>query len=411
VPVATFRTIASSDETRARAGVLALPHGEVETPVFMPVGTQATVKGVSPAELETLGAQVVLANTYHLYLRPGADLVAQLGGLHALMGWSRPILTDSGGFQVFSLGFGLEHGVGKIAKIFPAEGASTVAAAPRRGGRPAGESPHARLSRIDDDGVSFTSHVDGSPRRLTPESSIAIQEQLGADIILAFDECTSPLAGYDYTREALERTHRWAGRCLAARRPTPQALFGIVQGGEYRDLRENSARVIGSLPFDGVAIGGSLGKSKADMHAVLDWTVPLLPAEWPRHLLGIGEPEDLFAGIARGVDMFDCVAPTRLGRHGVLYLPAGRLHIANAAYREDPAPPQPGCGCYTCQHFSRAYLRHLFVAGEMLGPRLATVHNLHFLIDLVRQIRRSILEDRFVPFRSEFLQAWKPDDG
>jgi tRNA-guanine transglycosylase len=404
VAVASFRTVATGGEGRARAGVLTLPHGEVETPVFMPVGTQATVKGLSPAELEALGAQIVLANTYHLFLRPGADLVAQLGGLHALMSWPRPILTDSGGFQVFSLGFGLEHGVGKIAKIFPAEGASATAPAARPGGRASGEgSPHARLSRIDDDGVSFTSHVDGSPRRLTPELSIAIQEQLGADVILAFDECTSPLAGYDYTRQALERTHHWAERCLAARRPTPQALFGIVQGGEYADLRAASARFIGSLPFDGVAIGGSLGKSKADMHAVLDWTIPLLPAEWPRHLLGIGEPEDLFEGIARGVDMFDCVSPTRLGRHGVLYVPEGRLHIDNAAHREDPAPLQPGCACYTCQHFSRAYLRHLFVAGEMLGPRLATIHNLHFLIDLVRQIRRSILEDRFTAFRDQVL--------
>jgi queuine tRNA-ribosyltransferase len=387
--------------------VLSLPHGDVETPVFMPVGTQATVKGLSPDELEALGAQIVLANTYHLYLRPGADLVAQLGGLHALMSWSRPILTDSGGFQVFSLGFGLEHGVGKIAKIFPAEGSAEEPASAGRPRRGAEGSPHARLSRIDDDGVSFTSHVDGSPRRLTPESSIGIQELLGADVILAFDECTSPLASYEYTRQALDRTHRWAERSLAARRPTPQALFGIVQGGEYRDLREASARVIGSLSFDGVAIGGSLGKSKEDMHHVLDWTIPLLPDEWPRHLLGIGEPEDLFAGIARGVDMFDCVAPTRLARHGVLYVPSGRLHINNAAYREDPAPVQADCGCYTCQHFSRAYLRHLFAANEMLGPRLATIHNLHFLVGLVRMIRESIIQDRFRTFESQFLALWQ----
>jgi len=410
VAVARFRTLARSTDSRARAGVLTLPHGEVETPVFMPVGTQATVKGLTPAELEAVGAQIILANTYHLYLRPGAELVAELGGLHALMGWQRPILTDSGGFQVFSLGFGLEHGVGKIAKIFPAE-ADGEGAASRGRERRAEGSPHARLSRIDDDGVSFTSHIDGSPRRLTPETSIGIQEQLGADVILAFDECTSPLASYEYTREALERTHRWAERCLAARRPTPQALFGIVQGGEYPDLREASARTISSLPFEGVAIGGSLGKSKADMHRVLEWTIPHLPEEWPRHLLGIGEPEDLFAGIERGVDMFDCVAPTRLGRHGVLYVPTGRLHIANAAYREDPSAVQADCACYTCRHFSRAYLRHLFAANEMLGPRLATIHNLHFLIGLVRAIRDSILEDRFTVYRDRFLSAWQPAGG
>jgi len=410
VAVAEFRTIARCSKTRARAGVLALPHGTVDTPVFMPVGTQATVKGLTPAELEELGAQIVLANTYHLYLRPGAELVAELGGLHRFMAWPRPILTDSGGFQVFSLGFGLEHGVGKIAKIFPAEEAGER---PRAlGGEHRGEgSPHARLTRIDEDGVSFTSHVDGSPRRLTPETSIRVQEQLGADVILAFDECTSPLASYEYTREALVRTHRWAERCLAARRPTPQALFGIVQGGEYRDLREASARAIGSLPFEGVAIGGSLGKSKADMHRVLDWTIPLLPDAWPRHLLGIGEPEDLFAGVERGVDMFDCVAPTRLGRHGVLYVPTGRLHIANAVYRDDPAPVQADCACYACQHFSRAYLRHLFAANEMLGPRLATIHNLHFLVGLVRAIRDSIVADAFPAFRDRFLSTWRPSGG
>jgi tRNA-guanine transglycosylase len=403
--VAEFRVLRRDAATRARAGVLALPHGEIETPVFMPVGTQATVKGVTPDELEALGAQIVLGNTYHLYLRPGPELVAQLGGLHGLMAWTRPILTDSGGFQLFSLGFGLEHGVGKIAKIFPDEASAT-------GGRQVGDARgaagrgHARLTRIDDDGVTFTSHIDGSTHRLTPERSIAVQEQLGADVILAFDECTSPLAGYEYTREALRRTQRWAERCIAARRATPQALFGIVQGGEYRDLREESARAIAALPFEGVAIGGSLGKSKADMHAVLDWTIPLLPDPWPRHLLGIGEPEDLFAAVARGIDMFDCVAPTRLGRHGVLYVPDGRLHIDNAAYREDPLPVQPGCDCYTCANFSRAYLRHLFNAREMLGPRLATIHNLRFLVRLVREIRQSIFEDRFAAFRREFLATW-----
>jgi queuine tRNA-ribosyltransferase len=421
--VASFRVEKQAAGSRARAGTLTLPHGDVKTPVFMPVGTQATVKGLTPVEVEALGAEIVLANTYHLYLRPGPDLVAALGGLHALMAWDRPVLTDSGGFQVFSLGFGREHGVGKIAKIFPAEAGGDQGSGVRGQGRgkeaPAAPDPrapvpnpqpprgHARLTRVDEDGVTFTSHIDGSTHRLTPERSIGIQEALGADVILAFDECTSPLAGYDYTRQAMARTHRWAERCLAARQATPQALFGIVQGGEYEDLREESARFIAGLPFDGVAIGGSLGQSKADMHHVLDWTVPHLPDAWPRHLLGIGEPEDLFAGVARGVDMFDCVAPTRLGRHGVLYVPDGRLHIDNAVYREDASPIQEGCDCYACRHFSRAYLRHLFVANEMLGPRLATIHNLRFLVRLMQQVRHSILDDRFEPFQDEFLARWR----
>ena len=400
--VASFRVEKQAPGGRARAGVLSLPHGDVQTPVFMPVGTQATVKGLTPVEVEALGAQIVLANTYHLYLRPGPELVAALGGLHALMAWDGPILTDSGGFQVFSLGFGREHGVGKIAKIFPAE-SDPQPPTPN----PPAPRGHGRLTRVDEDGVTFTSHIDGSPHRLTPERSIGIQEALSADVILAFDECTSPLAGYEYTRQAMARTHRWAERCLAARQATPQALFGIVQGGEYKDLREESARFIAGLPFDGVAIGGSLGQSKADMHHVLDWTVPHLPDAWPRHLLGIGEPEDLFAGVSRGIDMFDCVAPTRLGRHGVLYVPEGRLHIDNAAYREDPAPVQESCDCYACRNFSRAYLRHLFVANEMLGPRLATIHNLRFLVRLMQDVRQSILDDRFEAFQREVLARWR----
>ncbi|HLI27029.1 MAG TPA: tRNA guanosine(34) transglycosylase Tgt [Chloroflexota bacterium] len=404
--VATFRVVQHAPDCAARAGVLTLPHGTVETPAFIPVGTLASVKGLTPDELVAVGAQIVLANTYHLYLRPGAALVERLGGLHRFMAWPRPLLTDSGGFQVFSLGFGREQGVGKIAKIFPAEEPPPRAERVR-----AARAAQARLVRIDDDGVEFTSHLDGSLHRLTPEHSIAIQEQLGADIILAFDECTSPLAGYEYTRQALERTHRWARRCLAARRSTPQALFGIVQGGEYRDLREHSARTIASLPFDGVAIGGSLGQSKADMHRVLEWTVPLLPPDWPRHLLGIGEPEDLIEGVRRGIDLFDCVAPTRHARHGVLYVPTGRLHIERAEYRADTAPVQADCDCYTCTHFSRAYLRHLFLAGEMLGPRLATVHNLRFLLRFMAQLRHSILEGGFTHFASAWLSRWRDAAG
>ena len=400
VAQARFEIEQRAPDGAARAGLLHLPHGVVETPVFMPVGTLATVKGVTPDELASLGAEIVLGNTYHLHLRPGAEVVEQLGGLHRFMNWPRPILTDSGGYQVFSLGFGREHGVGKIANIFPAEGAGERLPAARQ------ERGHAKLARIDEDGVDFSSHIDGSPRRLTPELSIAIQEQLGADVILAFDECTSPLAGPEYTRVALERTHRWAARSLAARRDTPQALFGIVQGGEYRELRELSARTIAGMAFDGVAIGGSLGQSKADMHRVLEWSVPLLPERWPRHLLGIGEPIDLIEGVARGVDMFDCVAPTRLARHGVLYVAEGRLHIEQARYREDDNPIEVECDCYTCQRFTRAYLRHLFLAGEMLGPRLATLHNLRFLIRFMKGLRNSILRGGFARFRAEWQERW-----
>ncbi len=395
-----FHVEARLPGTAARAAVLSTPHGEVRTPAFIPVGTLATVKSLTPDDLLGLGAEIILANTYHLYLRPGADLVAALGGLHDFMAWQRPILTDSGGYQVFSLGFALEHGVGKIARTFPGPEAS----APR-------QPIHARLARIDDDGVTFTSHVDGSTHRLTPEKSIEIQEKLGADIILAFDECTSPLSSYEYTRQATQRTHRWALRCLEARRRADQGLFGVVQGGAFQDLREESARFIGGLPFAGFAIGGSLGKSKADMHDVLGWVVPRLPEDRARHLLGIGEPEDLLECVERGVDLFDCVAPTRLGRHGILYTPDGRLNIRNAAFRIDPRPPDAECECYTCRHFSRAYLRHLFVAEELLGYRLATIHNLHFTLTLVRNIRRSILDGTFQDLKAAFLARYHPQPG
>ncbi|HET8626243.1 MAG TPA: tRNA guanosine(34) transglycosylase Tgt, partial [Thermomicrobiales bacterium] len=375
-----------------RAGRLALPHGVVETPAFMVVGTQATVKSLTPDELRALGAQMVLGNAYHLYLRPGADVVAEFGGLHGFMGWDGPILTDSGGFQVFSLGFALEHGVGKIAKTFP----GAEAQSPVRAQRP-------KLNRIDDDGVTFTSHLDGATHRFTPEVSIAIQERLGADVIVAFDECTSPLHDHAYTARALDRTHRWALRCLAAHTRPDQALFGIVQGGAYRDLREASARFFAGLPFPGYCIGGSLGKDKADMHAVLDWSLPLLPEDRPRHLLGIGEPEDLFEAIERGIDLFDCVAPTRLARHGALYTADGRLPLRAARYARDHRPPEPGCDCYTCARFTRGYLRHLFAADELLGLRLASIHNLHFIVNLVRAIRASILGGTFATFKADFL--------
>ena len=379
-----------------RAGRLTLPHGVVETPAFMVVGTQATVKSLTPEELRGLGTQMILGNAYHLYLRPGPALIAEFGGLHEFMGWAGPILTDSGGFQVFSLGFALEHGVGKIAKIFPGEGART----PRRAQRP-------KLTRIDDDGVTFTSHLDGSAHRFTPEVSIGIQQQLGADVIVAFDECTSPLHDHAYTARALRRTHAWADRCLAAwTRRDDQSLFGIVQGGAYRDLRLESAEFFAGRPFPGYCIGGSLGKDKDDMRAILDWTLPILPEDRPRHLLGIGEPEDFFDGVARGIDLFDCVAPTRLARHGALYTHDGRLQIKAARYSRDEAPIEAGCGCYTCRHFSRGYLRHLFAAGETLALRLASIHNLYFIVNLVRAIRAAILDGTFDEFRQGFMARY-----
>jgi tRNA-guanine transglycosylase len=388
----------------ARVGVLHTPHGSVETPFLSVVGTAGAVKGVTPAELRSMGAEVLLANTYHLYLRPGPDIVAGLGGLHRFMGWPGPLITDSGGYQVFSLGFGLEHGVGKQIGMFPAEGEAEARPRPRR--------QSARLVRVDQDGATFTSHIDGSRHRLTPEDSIAVQEALGADIVLAFDEPTSPLHDSSYTAAAMERTHAWARRCLAARTRGDQALYGIVQGGAFESLRRASAEFIAGLPFDGVAIGGSLGKSKADMHAVIDWSVAAVPEAWPRHLLGIGEPEDLFACVQRGIDQFDCVAPTRLARHGLLYTPSGKLSVVSAELREDPAPIQADCGCYTCTTgFSRGYLRHLFAARELLAYTLASLHNLFFVLDLLRQMRAAIRDDRLTELRDQFLSRYQGVPG
>jgi queuine tRNA-ribosyltransferase len=366
------------------------------------VGTAGSVKGVTPAELRELGAEALLANTYHLFLRPGPEIVRQLGGLHQFMGWGGPIVTDSGGYQVFSLGFGLEHGVGKQIGTFP--GAATEPIDQIR--RTRGQAP--RLVRVDDDGATFTSHIDGARQRLTPETSIQIQEALGADITLAFDEPTSPLHDADYTAQAMQRTHAWARRCLDARSRSDQALYGIVQGGAFGELRSASARFIGELPFDGVAIGGSLGRSKEDMYAVLDWSVAGLPERWPRHLLGIGEPEDLFACVERGIDQFDCVAPTRLARHGRLYTARGRLVIQHPEFREDPLPIEGDCGCYTCRSgFSRAYLRHLFVANELLAYTLASLHNLHFVLNLMRQIRAAVRANHLDDLRREFLDRYR----
>ncbi len=345
---------------RARAGVLQTPHGEVVTPIFMPVGTQATVKAVSPRDLDHLGATVVLANTYHLYLRPGDERIARLGGLHEFMGWDGPILTDSGGYQVFSL---------------------------------------ARRRKINAGGVTFRSHIDGSEHRFTPEKVISIQENLGADFITCLDECAPPL-DHDYNVQALARTHAWAERCKAAKTRPDQALFGIVQGGVFHDLREQSARFLTALDFPGYAIGGlSVGETKEQMHGVLELLDGLLPANRPRYLMGVGTPEDLVECVARGVDMFDCVLPTRLARNGGVLTRTGRLNLRNARFADDPGPIDPGCTCYTCTHFSRAYLRHLTQANEILGHHLLTLHNLHLMLTIARELREAILEGRFQVYR------------
>jgi queuine tRNA-ribosyltransferase len=353
---------------RARAGVLRTPHGEIHTPVFMPVGTQATVKAVPPRDLEAMEAQIILANTYHLYLRPGDELIARRGGLHRFMGWSRPLLTDSGGFQVFSL---------------------------------------SAIRKIDDDGVTFKSHLDGSFHRFTPEKAISIQENLGADIIMCLDECPPP-TDRDYNHIALARTHAWAVRCRQAHRRADQALFGIVQGGIFPDLREQSARFLTALDFPGYAIGGlAVGESKADTFQVITWMDDLLPADKPRYLMGVGEPTDLIRAVARGVDMADCVLPTRLARHGAAFTRDGRINMRNRIYAEDDRPIDPECGCYACRHFSRAYIRHLLQAGEILGMYLMSIHNIAFLLDLMREMRAAIVEGRFQAFAERWLARYE----
>lgn len=362
---------ARDSRTAARTGSLETPHGILETPVFAPVGTQATVKTLTPRDLHETGATLVLANTYHLYLRPGADLVQDFGGLHAFMGWPGPMLTDSGGFQVFSL---------------------------------------AQMRKLDPDGVTFRSHIDGSQHRFTPESTIVAQERLGADIIMCLDECPEPL-DRAYNETALVRTHAWAARCRAAHQRPDQALFGIVQGGIFPDLRIESARALRALDFPGYAIGGlSVGETKPQMYATLDVTVPELPADKPRYLMGVGAPDDIVEGVARGIDIFDCVLPTRLARNGGLLTRSGRLNLRNARYAADPLPVEPGCDCYTCQHFSRAYLRHLFKAEETLGLHLATVHNVRFMIRLMLDIRAQIRQGTFAVFRAAFLEQYQLPD-
>lgn len=353
---------------RARAGILQTPHGPIATPVFAPVGTAATVKAVSPRDLDELGATLVLANTYHLHLRPGDELIRDLGGLHEFMQWDGPLLTDSGGFQVFSL---------------------------------------AEINKIDDQGVTFRSHIDGSKHRFTPEISIKIQENLGADIIMCFDQCPPPTKR-DIVENAVTRTNAWAVRCRQAHPDDhSQALFGIVQGGIFEDLRAKSAEFLQTLDFPGYAIGGlAVGEGKPEMYRTLDFTVPMLSDDKPRYLMGVGEPDDLVEAVMRGVDIFDCVIPTRLARHGAALTSEGRLNMRNLQHATDKRPVDEGCNCYCCQHFTRAYIRHLLKAGEILGFYLVSVHNIHFLIQHMHNIRNAILEDRLPEYADSFLRRY-----
>jgi len=457
-----------------RAGILETQHGVIETPAFVVVGTKATVKALTSEQVKSLGAQVVLGNTYHLYLEPGDELIKKAGGFGKFMNWQGPTMTDSGGFQVFSLGAAFGKKVSKISKVH---------------GELETEEPIVKMAEIDEEGVTFKSIIDGSAHRFTPERSMEIQHNLGADIIFAFDECTSPDANYEYQKEAMDRTHRWAERCLVAHKALKipnskfqisnkfqipnfkfktgyslsttncqlkQVLFGIIQGGRHKDLREESARFLSNLDFDGYGIGGSFDKE--DMYTVVNWVNQILPEEKPRHLLGIGEPADLFGGIENGVDLFDCVAPTRMARNGTLYTKNGKINILNAKYRNDFLPIEDDCECYVCRglcsvagtdpillggsvpakpfvdsavrgseepsgsrrdkfvgsdwtvgsdRYTKAYIAHLFHANEMLASTLASIHNLYFIVNLVKKIRQSILDDNFFEFKEEFLRRYQ----
>ena len=365
----SFKYELISTDGLARRGRFHTAHGTVETPIFMPVGTQATVKSLTPEQIKSIGAQIILGNTYHLHLRPGDDLIARLGGLHEFMRWDRPILTDSGGYQAFSL---------------------------------------SRLNKITDEGVAFASHLDGSRHLLTPESAIAIQENLGSDIMMCLDECVAYPSSYDYVAASIKRTTAWGQRCLDARK-SDNALFGIVQGSTYADLRRRSAEELCALPFDGIAIGGlSVGEGHKIMMEMLDATLPyVMPYEArPRYLMGVGTPLDLVEGVARGIDMFDCVMPTRNARNGMLFTWQGSVSIKQARWREDNTPLDENCTCYTCRNFSKAYLRHLFQAGEILSAVLNTIHNLHFYLELMAQIRHSIENHSFENIRKSIKESY-----
>ena len=378
-----------------RAGVITTPHGQIRTPSFTPVGTKATVKAVLPETMRELGAQVILANAYHLYLQPGPDIVDEAGGVCAFMGWNGPTITDSGGFQVLSLGVGFKKVLAMDAKAVRTD--DVIA------------NGKDRLAHVDDDGVTFKSHLDGSFHRFTPEVSMQVQHQIGADIMFAFDECTTLMNTRDYQERSLDRTFEWAKRCVAeherltrrrSHRPY-QALFGVVQGAQYEDLRRKAARDLATLDFDGFGIGGAL--EKTELGTIVRWVNEELPDGKPRHLLGIGEPEDVFIAVENGADTFDCVAPSRIARNGTVYHPQGRFHITNAGYKRDFRPIDDACDCYTCLHHTRAYVHHLFKAKEMLASTLATIHNERFIIRMIDVMRESIIEGRFADYKADFL--------
>jgi len=378
-----------------RTGVIKTPHGDIQTPAFVVVGTKATIKALSPEQVLSTGAQVALANTYHLYLQPGEDVVAQAGGLHSFMNWSKPIMTDSGGFQVFSLGAAYGTNVTKLADV-AGENINT---------EKIGES----LATIDEEGVTFKDTISGGLHRFTPERSMEIQHKLGADMFFAFDECTSPQAPEAYQISAMDRTHRWAKRCIdyhtAQENSKQQALFGVVQGGRHEKLRKESAKILSGMSFEGFGIGGSF--TREDIGTAVSWVNEILPEEKPRHLLGIGEPLDLFQGVENGCDTFDCVAPTRIARNGSLYTREGKINILNARFKTDFTPVDSKCRCYTCINYTRAYLAHLFRAKEMFGATLASIHNLAFIVGLVDEIRVSIEEDRFTELKNAFVDNYR----
>lgn len=364
----SYELIKESKNTAARVGRLHTPHGVIETPVFMPVGTQATVKAITPRDLHEMEARIILANTYHLYIRPGHQLIKDAGGLHSFMNWDKPILTDSGGFQVFSLG---------------------------------------DLRTIEEEGVTFKSHLDGSSHFISPEKAVEIQNALGSDIIMAFDECVAYPCSYEEADKSVERTTRWLKRCINAHNRSDQALFGIIQGNVYSDLRKKSAEAVLANDLPGYAIGGlSVGEPKELMYDMLDVTVPLMPKNKPRYLMGVGSPDCLFEGVMRGIDMFDCVLPTRIARNGTVMTSQGRIVVRNATYERDFTPLDPECDCYTCKNFTRAYIRHLIKAGEILASILTSIHNLRFLIKTMENIRVSIMEDRFTEYKNEFFRKY-----